>query len=971
LIAPQNLTLQAERMLFEGGGAFDAEVLGFERLFYKLCGGGEFLPRHGAVMLLKKVIKENRGSLKSFSRSADFSGFAEKLYDAFKVMAAEGIAPEDLEQNAAGGEAESLKYGDIRLLYSEYLKATRGGFVDAVARTGLLTEAAKSGDFSDTSFYFAGHFALTKGEEQIAELLSATAARVAVFDCAAQDYRFGDVEFYRAAGSAEQLKAAAVRMKDARRRGVEFDEMCVISPNQLVGQARRILAEFSIPYYIDKKAALSSLPLARALELLYACAREGHKAADFIALSKNAFSGVAKPDSDAFENYCKKYRVGYLGSFLPFNAGSDAERDAPERARARLCELVSLFKTGLENAVNAEKFAAFIASLTECLDADGISATFSAEHMRSAPQKIADTARLLRRVYGGAGTKPDELAEVFFEGLKSGSVSTLPKYGGVVEVGDPSVFKARRRKYVFVIDFCEGVLPCPPPDVPFFSGAGPRLGALLSAAECGAEQARSEFLSALSLADKVFLGFTEQGEKHISGLSAYIAKNAANAFDNSQTAENDFLYDADAYKTRGADYKKRIARAVSARSAALETLIQSESAARGGAAPLPFATELEAALAPDSPEPYLNYNNRQSGFIGNAARLYFNGGGAGISKIQEYFLCPFRCFLSSGLRLREREDGRLSPPDVGAILHEAIELFVKGGDYADPDGAMEPIIDFVAAKSEKWRTGADSVLKERLKTEAKRIAGVVAHQMRGGAFRLLGAELRLGGENSALKPLYIYADGDRKIELVGSVDRVDVYKNFARVVDYKTGAVKAGFDFAGLYYGVKMQTAAYMKALQINGYEPAGMFYFPFTVAFSDDEFSHRLAGVYNSDPEILTAFDFELKAPEAKSRIIPARRKKAHDSPLRPDSFYKSNYAFATDELKMLADYAAVAAKGAVSEMLGGIVAASPADDACSYCPYTAVCGNVECGRAHANIKADYVFKALKACAKGDNADE
>jgi ATP-dependent helicase/DNAse subunit B len=234
--------------------------------------------------------------------------------------------------------------------------------------------------------------------------------------------------------------------------------------------------------------------------------------------------------------------------------------------------------------------------------------------------------------------------------------------------------------------------------------------------------------------------------------------------------------------------------------------------------------------------------------------------------------------------------------------------------------------------------------------------------MLGGGFRLLAAEMKFGGrENTGLKPLYIYEGGGRKIELLGSVDRVDTYGDFVRVVDYKTGGIKRdGFDFSAMYYGKNLQLAMYMTVLEINGYRPAGMFYFPFAVAFSDGEFSHRLAGVYNGGADILTAFDRALLEPGASSRIISARRKASADAVLSGDSFYKSNYAFTERQLTQLSGYAYEAVKGAAAEILSGCIKISPTKGACAFCAYGAVCGGTDCERVQPAVKPDYIFDAL-----------
>jgi ATP-dependent helicase/DNAse subunit B len=96
-IVPDKCSIFAERLLFEGGGAFDAEVLSFDRFYLRFHDESvSFLPRAGAVMLLKKVIGEVKKDLRVFKTSVDFAGFGEKMYDTVCALSAAGVEPDDL-----------------------------------------------------------------------------------------------------------------------------------------------------------------------------------------------------------------------------------------------------------------------------------------------------------------------------------------------------------------------------------------------------------------------------------------------------------------------------------------------------------------------------------------------------------------------------------------------------------------------------------------------------------------------------------------------------------------------------------------------------------------------------------------------------------------------------------------------------------------------------------------------------------
>lgn len=131
----------------------------------------------------------------------------------------------------------------------------------------------------------------------------------------------------------------------------------------------------------------------------------------------------------------------------------------------------------------------------------------------------------------------------------------------------------------------------------------------------------------------------------------------------------------------------------------------------------------------------------------------------------------------------------------------------------------------------------------------------------------------------------------------------------------------------------------YMRVLEENGFKPAGFFYFPFSVSWSDDEFSHRLSGAFDSSGELLKAFDRGLIQPY-KSRVVDANLKLNKDGDL---VLTKNNRACTQQQLYMLTEYAEKAADNAVNEILSGFIAALPAESgkktACSFCDYAAIC--------------------------------
>ncbi len=172
---------------------------------------------------------------------------------------------------------------------------------------------------------------------------------------------------------------------------------------------------------------------------------------------------------------------------------------------------------------------------------------------------------------------------------------------------------------------------------------------------------------------------------------------------------------------------------------------------------------------------------------------------------------------------------------------------------------------------------------------------------------------------------------------MGNIDRIDAYGDYARVIDYKTGA--CDFDYADVYYGKKIQLPVYLRVLIENGYRPAGAFYFPLASSWSDDEYTHRLIGPFNTDEDVLRATDPELVAEEGKSKVVAASTF-IMKSGIR--SFYGSRRAVTESTLGKIASYAVAVADGAAREIRDGYIEPTPLDDgaiACNRCDFRNAC--------------------------------
>ena len=156
LLVPEQATYQAERAIladkriggYGSGGPFckrDAKcgpalnVLSFDRLQFLLLGRHTARPglsRIGQQMIIQRILRENVSKLKLFGTSAGWAGLGRQMAETISELQQYGKDAGDVEQLLVQLQKDernslaALKFGDISLVFKEYLKLVEGRFID-------------------------------------------------------------------------------------------------------------------------------------------------------------------------------------------------------------------------------------------------------------------------------------------------------------------------------------------------------------------------------------------------------------------------------------------------------------------------------------------------------------------------------------------------------------------------------------------------------------------------------------------------------------------------------------------------------------------------------------------------------------------------------------------------------------------------------------------------------------------------
>ncbi len=211
--------------------------------------------------------------------------------------------------------------------------------------------------------------------------------------------------------------------------------------------------------------------------------------------------------------------------------------------------------------------------------------------------------------------------------------------------------------------------------------------------------------------------------------------------------------------------------------------------------------------------------------------------------LETYYRCRFAYYLKYGIRLKKREQAKLSPLEAGSLIHYALQELLS----------RHTIQELAAMNTASLRKEIDDILNHYLLEKMGGGEGKPARfqylytRLAATVYKLI-RQLITEFTQSDFTPdtfeLPIQQDGEvQPIELVtptgarvmveGTIDRVDIMtkngKRYVRVVDYKTG--HKSFNLSDVYYGLNMQMLLYLFTVCQNGRYagayPAGVLYMP------------------------------------------------------------------------------------------------------------------------------------------------
>ncbi|AQQ53931.1 helicase-exonuclease AddAB subunit AddB [Planococcus lenghuensis] len=348
--------------------------------------------------------------------------------------------------------------------------------------------------------------------------------------------------------------------------------------------------------------------------------------------------------------------------------------------------------------------------------------------------------------------------------------------------------------------------------------------------------------------------------------------------------------------------------------------------------------------------------------------LYGTPVSSSVSRVEQYFSCPFAQFAAHGLQLKDRSRYELESPQIGDLFHAAIkwisdEVGRLGVSWASltkkqcrnlAKQAMEELspyfVNQILISSSRYR-----YIQHKLEGVIRQTAAMLSKHAQVTGFSPIAMEVAFGPKE-AVPPLEVNLKRGRKMYVRGRIDRVDSAeidgKPYMRVLDYKMSG--NGLDLNEVYRGLALQTFTYLDVALTNSgrwlgteAEPAGVLYFHMhnpmlkqTKLLTAEELetellkAYKMNGLIVEDPEVIRTMDGKA---EGHSKIIPVYLKK--DGQVSPSQ----SKTVELEDMQMIREFTRHKHQQAGNGILGGDTRIDPYKlkdkTPCQFCSYRPVC--------------------------------
>lgn len=714
----------------------------------------------------------------------------------------------------------------------------------------------------------------------------------------------------------------------------------------------RVFANYDIPYFTDTMLKVADHPLSQFVIDYLNMVKNNYKQDSVLCFVKNFYfcenlTDIATTPPTAvywFENYCLKYNVSY--KFDKFELGKKDEKinfqDA-DSVRAKLYEIISAYPID-DSLTTREKIAVIkkmldeqggkekSEKLAELCESNG--ETSFAAATRQICAKLNDILTQFENILGDTVLQADDFIRILQSGIDNTNVSVLPTRNDCVVLANMA--KSRKHDIVALglLGAMDNQMPIVKKDTKLLSDSNISLlssRGLNLQCKMATENKREKFsLYQLLLEPRrhLFVSCCErQADDSLGNVlipSEFFGKMAkiftvdGGKYPVLNHPKKSTVYTADCAMSWLADCIRKEKDVVYVSNANYHLLRES------------FEKSLEDYTFVDTLTEKIN----------NGEKLFKTIAPTTVSKLETFYKCPCLHYFNYGLKIHPREIAELNVQDFGTILHEVLQLYIvkmkkDEDDHATREAAKKCFRR--VAERDEYKSIVNDVrtksIVELLKKESEELCLAVKNQLKNSQFINYEAELKFG--SNQVKAIEI-PNGKETIKLVGTIDRVDVCRDYFIIIDYKSGKYGADYSESALYSGQKLQLLIYLMAMKDNlNKEPVGFYYMRLHNAFMEENKErYTFVGRTIADDKVISKIDVNYDQTK-QSKLLGIKQN-------QDGSYNAYSQVITREQLADQVEYAKLSIINADKLIKSGYVEENPADqkNTCKICDYADICG-------------------------------
>ncbi|NQU44091.1 PD-(D/E)XK nuclease family protein [bacterium] len=690
--------------------------------------------------------------------------------------------------------------------------------------------------------------------------------------------------FVEAASPREEIEAVARAVRRlCREEGCRFRDMALILRDLETYEPliRSTFARHGIPYFMDRRQPVGHHPLVALLRASLGCVVYDWSAEDVTAYLKTDFLHVGRHEIDRIENAARARDLHERRRWTDREAFEESLRPAQ---KAALGPLEALHQRCRAATLSGIDFVRALLAFLDGLEAGPTLAEWARHARETGDLDLADqheqvwegVTALIREMADTLGDEQmplGDLAEVLETGLSGLTLGLVPPSLDQVLVGTVERSRQPEIRAALVIGLNDRQFPAAPAEDAIFSDSErrelDREGHLELAPPSMVRLFRERYLGYVAFtrpSRHLWMSWSLAGEDGRTLRPSPFVQIALEAARESVAHPSQL-----AWARLGGDWLDCALDAVETPEQAVEALVRSLADPSPSPGPWPllrsgladneeFQARLERALGSQ------DFHNIVRLDATALSPLFGSDRPLSVSQLETYASCPFRYFAQYILSLKEREEFRIRPADVGAFNHHLLEMvfeklaseFGKKPPIALPEGLGPSVLDWGDVPYERacavlreaieesrseflsegsLRLGQLDFLLSRSSRQLENALFTFVRQGADDAFVQAGAEVDFGRDPVHSPPLVIQCDGRPLLRLQGKIDRVDLaFRNgltHVRIFDFKARTNSLPLHLC--LEGLNLQLLVYLATILAHApsrFRPAGAFYFPLQLDF-------------------------------------------------------------------------------------------------------------------------------------------